>query len=146
MYCQKKKSYCWRWLILAAERVFEDSNENGSIDDEVTEMLWSFHHRQCFACFRTEKKGFCLIKYFLVWLKPLPLAVINFVIFLPSSGPYFHLVIRWSRDSNPRPRTVARIVSPWRSPQDQEVSLNRILQQNCRPFQWFGQLNLVKLS
>jgi len=35
----EKKSYCWRWLILAAERVFEDSNENGSIDDEVTEML-----------------------------------------------------------------------------------------------------------
>ena len=35
----------------------------------------------------------------------------------------FHLVFRQSQDSNPRPRTMARIVSPQRSPLDQGASL-----------------------
>jgi hypothetical protein len=34
----------------------------------------------------------------------------------------FHLVFRQSQDSNPRPRTMARIVSPQRSPLDQGAS------------------------
>ncbi len=38
----------------------------------------------------------------------------------------FHLVFRQSQDSNPRPRTMARIVSPQRSPLDQGASPSQI--------------------
>jgi len=50
-------------------------------------------------------------------------AVIFSFLFLPSRGPSFHLVFKWSRDSNPHPRTMGQIVSPRRSPLDQGDSL-----------------------
>ncbi len=34
-----------------------------------------------------------------------------------------HLVFRWTRELNPRPRTMAQTVSPWHSPLDQGASL-----------------------
>ncbi len=38
-------------------------------------------------------------------------AFIFLLLFLASSGPYFHLVFRWSRDSNPHPRSMAQFFS-----------------------------------
>ncbi len=35
---------------------------------------------------------------------------------------FTHLVFRWTRELNPRPRTMAQTASPWRSPLDQGAS------------------------
>ena len=61
------------------------------------------------------------LNIFLVWLA-LFSCLFFFVIFSPIKWS-FHLVFRWGQDSNSRPRTMARIVSPRRLPLDQGASL-----------------------
>ena len=51
---------------------------------------------------------------------PIWLSLLFSVFFCHQVVHLFHLVFRWSRDSNPRLRTMAQIVSPRRSPLDQE--------------------------
>ena len=66
---------------------------------------------------------------------PIWLSLLSFVIFLPSSGPSVCLVFRCSRDSNPRPRTMAWIVSPRRSPQNRGL-----------PNSWHTWVHMVSFS
>ena len=65
---------------------------------------------------KTSKKFAFLMWFFLA-------VYIIFVILLPLRGPFFHLVFRWSGDSNPRPRTMAQIVSARWSSLNQGASL-----------------------
>ncbi len=67
------------------------------------------------------------IKYMRVFCKKIgffTFFLIFFGVACPICDPFFHLVFRWSRDSNPRPRTMAQIVSPQRSPLDHGDSLS----------------------
>ena len=67
------------------------------------------------------KNFFFFLNIFLVWLAPFS-CLYFFGIFSPIKWS-FHLVFRQGQDSNPRPRTMARIVNPRHSPLDQGASL-----------------------
>ena len=79
---------------------------SSTIFKQIYEIKGSQHTRAFFVCFRA---CYTTSSYF-------------FCFFMLSSGPSFHLVFRWRRDLNPRPRTIAWIVSPRRSPPDQGLS------------------------
>jgi len=66
--------------------------------------------------------GLYFFKYVFGVACPVWLPLFFCYIFMPSSGPTFHLVFRCSQYSNPRPKTMAQITSPRRSPLGQGAS------------------------
>ncbi len=60
--------------------------------------------------------------FFLVWHAPFGCLYYFPFFFCHQVVHLIHLVFRWTRELNPRPRTMAQTASPWRSPLDQGAS------------------------
>ena len=113
------------------ERPKENGNEKKkSKKRKKREKVWqniptSQGTDQCYGIGRRRIAGILQIfqilifLFFCVWPVPIWLPLY----FLPLSDPCFHLPIKWRQDTNPRRRTMAEIVIPWRSTLVQGASL-----------------------
>ncbi len=98
---------------------------------KVILLLIILYIYKCYKIRFSWKMILSFFKYFFGVTCPFWLSLLFLCFFYHRVVHDIHLVFRWTQELNPRPRTMAQTVSPWRSPLDQGTS-QMILSLSCK--------------